>query len=80
MSVDAQILINWLVHDSADDTKSEDAFDSVLGVTVDLDFSVNATKFINITLDSMNVNSFNVTKDNIGGGVKEDEANILYRL
>lgn len=56
------------------------AFESVLDLEVTLSIDVNATKFVNLTIGSIALNGFNVTTDNLGGSVKSDEKNILYRL
>jgi hypothetical protein len=45
-----------------------------------LAFNINATKHVDISINSLSLTGFNVTKDNIGGGVKSDEQGIFFRL
>lgn len=57
------------------------AFESVLDLDILLALGVNQTsKQIKINVDSLQLNGFNVTFDNLGGSVKKDESGIKYRL
>lgn len=79
MNTDA--LVSWYVHeDESDDSKLSLAFVSLMNLDMEMRLSVNTTKYVNATIEQMNLSTFNVTQDNIGGGVKEDQDNIKYRL
>jgi hypothetical protein len=45
-----------------------------------LSLNINATKHVDISINSLSLTGFNVTKDYIGGGVKSDEQGIFFRL
>ena len=73
--------ISWIIHDDpnsvnkivrANGAVTEVAFDSLLNLNLGLALTVNATKHVNLSLDALNLNKFNVTKDNIGGSVKSE--------
>lgn len=76
--VHVDTLIDWIV--AEDETKSTNAFTSLLDLDLELSLQVNATKYLNITVDGLTLNAFNVTKDNLGGEIAADQASILYRL
>ena len=59
---------------------TEVAFDSIMNLDLALAFCVNATKHVDLSINSLSLTGFNVTKDYIGGGVKSDEQGIFYRL
>ena len=75
-----EILSTWYVHDDATDTKTELVFESILSLDVSLYLDINDTKHVNLKFDKMALSGFNVTLDNLGGSIKSDEANILFRL
>ena len=84
--VKATALAGWLVHEGSDNSELDmsspivTAFESIMDLEIRLSIDVNATKNLNVSIDSITLNGFNVTLDNLGGSVKSDEANILYRL
>ena len=45
-----------------------------------LSLNINATRHVDISINSLSLTGFNVTKDYIGGGVKSDEQGIFFRL
>ena len=77
-TVHVDTLVDWIVVE--DETTSTNAFTSLLDLDMELAIQVNATKFLNVTVEGLTLNAFNVTKDNVGGSVAADEASILYRL
>ena len=78
--VHVDALADWFVEQNNNDTKSLNVFTSLLDLDLELSIAVNETKFTNISITSLTMNGFNVTKDNLGGSVKSDEVGILYRL
>jgi hypothetical protein len=84
----ANALASWIIHDDIFSTNSstvqgsvtEVAFDSIMNLDLALAFSINATKHVDLSINSLSLTGFNVTKDYIGGGVKSDEQGIFYRL
>ena len=56
------------------------AFECIMDLGIQLSIDVNATKNVNVVIDSLALNAFNVTLDNLKGSVKNDESGILYRL
>lgn len=59
---------------------TEVAFNSIMNLDLALAFSINATKHLNLNIESLSLTGFNVTQDFIGGSVKSDEQGIFYRL
>ena len=86
--VQANALASWIIHDDPFSTNSstvlgsvtEVAFDSIMNLDLTLAFSINSTKHVDLSINSLSLSGFNVTKDYIGGGVKSDEQGIFYRL
>ncbi len=57
------------------------AFESVLELDLLLDIGYNQTiKQIQLNVDDLQLNGLNVTVDNLGGSVKNDESGIKFRL
>lgn len=73
-------LTTWIVDEDAFDNKTVEVFDSVLDLDVKVAFSINATKFLAIHIDELQLSGFNVTIDNLNGSIKGDESGIKYRL
>jgi hypothetical protein len=73
-------LTSWYVSQDSEDKNMTHAFDAILDLYAYVDLEVNSTKYFNISVDGIDLHSFNVTMDNLGGAVKADEANILARL
>lgn len=80
VDVHVETLVDWIVMQDATDAKPAEAFQSRLSLDVDLFLDVNATKFTNISISTLSLTGFIVTKDNLGGSVLADEANIMSRL
>jgi len=86
-TVHVDTLIDWIVVEDENSQVSDftslletTAFTSLLDLDMELSIQVNATKHLNVTVEALTLNAFNVTKDNLGGSVAADEAGILYRL
>ena len=58
----------------------EVAFDSIMNLNIALELNINATKHVDLSINSLSLSGFNVTKDYIGGTIKSDEQGIFYRL
>jgi hypothetical protein len=56
-----ETLVDWIVEQDAADTQPAKAFQSRLGLEVDLFLDVNATRFTNISISALALNEFNVT-------------------
>ena len=87
--VKANTLASWIIHDdpfSINSTKKnggsviEVAFDSIMNLDIALELNINATKHVDLSINSLSLSGFNVTKDYIGGSIKSDEQGIFYRL
>jgi hypothetical protein len=51
-----------------------------MDLDIALSLNINATKHVNLGIETLALSGFNVTQDNIGGSVKSDEEGILFRL
>ena len=79
-AVRANALVSWYIHKDSTDTLMDLAFESILDLDILLSLEITSTKLVNITIESIVLNGFNVTLDNLRGSVKNDEAGIKFRL
>ncbi len=90
-NVHASALITWIIHEDSTTAMINStapavnntmiAFESVLELDLLLDIGYNQTiKQIQLNVDDLQLNGLNVTVDNLGGSVKNDESGIKFRL
>ena len=80
-NVHVTALAGWIIHEDSSSLNKTGAanqtvlaFNSILDLDLALSLGINATsKQVKLNIDSMKLTGFNVTQDNLGGGVKKDE-------
>jgi hypothetical protein len=90
-TVQVKSLASWIIHEDATTLNSTSevlgtnntliAFESLLDLDLLIALGLNQTaREMTLNIDSLDITRFNVTVDNLGGSVKNDEAGILFRL